>query len=88
MRHKIAGKIRSWQANRGGERLLIKGARQVGKAYIVRKARREGYESLVEANLIEQPAARQAFESDLPSPEIIKRLGPVVPHASLPASHL
>ena len=61
MRRKMADTIRSWRASRGEECLLIKGARQVGKTYIVREVGREDYESFIEVNFIEQPAARQAF---------------------------
>ena len=85
MRRKMADTIRSWRASRGEECLLIKGARQVGKTYIVREVGREDYESFVEVNFIEQPAARQAFESDLSSPEILKRLSLVIPNVSFPA---
>lgn len=58
---KMADTIRSWRASRGEECLLIKGAQQVGKTYIVREVGREDYESFIEVNFIEQPAARQAF---------------------------
>lgn len=68
LRRKMADTIRSWRASRGGECLLIKGAQQVGKTYIVREVGREDYESFIEVNFIEQPAARQVFESDLSYP--------------------
>ena len=58
---KMADTIRSWRASRGEERLLIKGAQQVGKTYIVREVGQEDYKSSTEVNFIEQPAARQAF---------------------------
>ena len=61
MRRKMADTIRAWRASRGEECLLIKGARQVGKTYIARKVGREDYESFIEVNFIERPAARQAF---------------------------
>ena len=68
MCRKMADTIRSWRASRGEECLLIKGAQQVGKTYIVREVGREDYKSSIEVNFIEQPAARQVFESDLSSP--------------------
>ena len=61
LRRKMADTIRSWRASRGEERLLIKGAQQVGKTYIVREVGQEDYKSSTEVNFIEQPAARQAF---------------------------
>ena len=63
MRRKMADTIRALRASRGEECLLIKGARQVRKTSIVREVEREDYESFIEVNFIEQPAARQAFES-------------------------
>lgn len=56
MRRKMADTIRAWRASRGEECLLIKGARQVRKTYIVREVGREDYESFIELL-----AARQAF---------------------------
>ena len=58
---KMADTIRSWRASRGEECLLIKGAQQVGKTYIVREVGQEDYKSSTEVNFIEQPAARPAF---------------------------
>lgn len=85
MRRKMADTIRAWRASRGEECLLIKGARQVRKTYIVREVEREDYESFIEVNFIERPAVHQAFESDLSSPEILKRLSLVIPNVSFPA---
>ena len=61
MRRKMADTIRAWRTSRGEECLLIKGARQVGKTYIVREVGREDYKSSIDVNFIEQPAARQVF---------------------------
>ncbi len=85
MRRKAADIIRTWRQTRGQECLLIKGARQVGKTYIVREVGHADYESFVEVNFIERPAARQAFDADLSAREILKRLSLVVPNTSFPA---
>ena len=61
MRRKMANTIHAWRASRGEECLLIKGARQVRKTYIVREVGREDYESFIEVNFIELLAAHQAF---------------------------
>lgn len=84
MRRKMADTIREWRKTRGEECLLVKGARQVGKTYIVREVGKSDYESFVEVNFIERPAAREAFEGDLSACEIMKRLSLVVPEASFP----
>lgn len=85
MRRKMAETIRSWRKTRAQECLLIKGARQVGKTYIVREVGHADYENFVEVNFIERPAARQAFDGDLSPREILKRLSLVVPDVAFPA---
>ena len=51
---KIEKNIIDWIEN-GKKALLIEGARQVGKTYIIRKCLEEKQKNYVEFNLIEQP---------------------------------
>ncbi len=53
---KINQKIKDWYKN-SNKALLVKGARQVGKTHVIRKALKEMGCSVVEINLIEMPAA-------------------------------
>ena len=48
LRRKFYDYLVSWKASKRQECLLIKGARQVGKTYIVEKFGREHYESFIE----------------------------------------
>lgn len=51
---KIENKIKEWMEN-DNKALLIDGARQVGKTYIIRKCLKELQKHYIEFNLIEQP---------------------------------
>ena len=42
--------LKSWKQTKRDECLLIKGARQIGKTFIVEKFGRECYENLIEIN--------------------------------------
>ena len=52
LRRKFYDYLVSWKASKRQECLLIKGARQVGKTYIVEKFGREQYESFFEFNFV------------------------------------
>lgn len=53
--------LQVWKDSPHRKALLLVGARQVGKSYIVREFARHAYDSYVEINLYEQPDARQAL---------------------------
>ena len=42
--------LKTWKASKGKECLLVKGARQIGKTFIIEKFGRENYESVVSLN--------------------------------------
>ena len=46
-----------WRQRKASEGLLVTGARQVGKTYLVRQFARQNYENLVEVNLLESKKA-------------------------------
>jgi len=53
-----------WKQDSIRKPLLLRGARQVGKTYAVRKLG-ETFENFIEINLEEIPQAREIFEKDL-----------------------
>lgn len=65
------------------ECLLIKGARQVGKTYLVREFGRAEYESFVEINFHMQGTLKVIFEGDRSADEIYKRLTANIPGIKL-----
>ncbi len=54
--------------------LFIKGARQVGKTYLIEKFGENEYESCIEINFVKQKELKEIFTGELSADEIIKRL--------------
>ena len=63
-----------WKARRGRECLLVKGARQIGKTFIIEKFGRENYESFIEINFALEPKFAAVFEGSLDVRSIRERL--------------
>ncbi len=80
LKRKMLDRLIEWKKNKGKECLLVKGARQVGKTYIIEKFGHEYYKSYIYINLIEKPALRDIFEGDLSAEEIFKRMSLSVPN--------
>ncbi len=53
---------------------MIKGARQVGKTYLVREFGKNEYESFIEINFIKNPNLKDIFSGDLDADSIYKRI--------------
>lgn len=58
---------------------MVKGARQVGKTYIIRKFGRENYDEFVEINFALNPEYMSVFEGNLESEQIISRITAIRP---------
>lgn len=84
LKRKMTETLREWRTGRGSECLIIKGARQVGKTYAVEKFGQSDYESFIAVNFIERPEVKAAFEGDLSSAEIRKRLTLYFPEIAFP----
>lgn len=54
--------------------LLVKGARQVGKTFIIREFAKAHYKNYIEINFEKQPTLKKAFEGDLDARTIILNL--------------
>ena len=57
--------LKTWKASKGKECLLVKGARQIGKTFIIEKFGREKYESFIEINFIEEPEFISVFDKNV-----------------------
>lgn len=73
LRRKINTKIKDWY-QKSNKALLIKGARQVGKTYAIRKTLQELECSVVEINLIKTPEAIKILENFTSLNELIMGL--------------
>ncbi len=79
LRRKIAKTLKQWRRTKQHECLLVKGARQVGKTHAVVEFGTSSYESFIPINFIESPHLKTAFDGELSSSEIKKRLTLLVP---------
>lgn len=71
--------LKSWKQSKHNECLLIKGARQIGKTFIVEKFGRECYENTIEINFIERPDLCAAFEGTLDADTILSKISIMLP---------
>ena len=72
MKRFIEKDLIAWKDRPDRKPLLIRGARQIGKTYIVEKFGKENFESLVTINFEEMKEARKAFDGDL-TPHLLLR---------------
>jgi predicted AAA+ superfamily ATPase len=54
--------------------LLVTGARQVGKTFLIRKVCKECFENVVEINFVEQPAAIELFSEQKGAKDLLLRI--------------
>lgn len=77
LRRKFYDYLVDWKQNKGRECLLIKGARQIGKTFLVRKFGRENYDSSIEINFIEEPQYISVFNGNLDADTIFMGLSAI-----------
>jgi predicted AAA+ superfamily ATPase len=83
IKRKIYGELIQWKSCENKQCLVIKGARQVGKTFIVELFANENYKYVVTINFEKNPAYRNIFEGDLDTETIIKQISLRVPGAEL-----
>lgn len=74
LKRKIYKALINWKNTANHKCLMIRGARQVGKTYIVREFGRNEYESFIEINFIQNPELKQIFSESLSADTIYKRM--------------
>ena len=79
LKRKMYQFLLDWKANKGNECLLIKGARQIGKTFIVKEFGNNEYKSFVEINFLKTPGLKEIFEGDLTADEIYKHMSAHMP---------
>lgn len=83
LERKIEKKLLEWKNNPDKMCLVVKGARQVGKTYIIDKFARENYEFYVYINFDQNENYKTIFEGDLDIETLIKQISLRVPNAQL-----
>lgn len=81
IKRKMYDYLLDWKKNKGKEALLIKGARQVGKTFLVREFGKNEYESFIEINFLKNGAYKSIFlNENLSAEEIYKRISAYIPN--------
>ena len=79
LKRKFYDKLLNWKNRNDHTCLLVKGARQIGKTFIIDLFGRENYKSYIYINFIEMPPTKDIFIGELSADEIYKRLTLVMP---------
>lgn len=74
MERKIDRVLQNWFEDREHKALVLRGPRQVGKSYAIRKLGTERYDSIIEINFEDRPDYRSIFEGDLSADAIFEKL--------------
>ena len=78
LKRKIYNELLEWKNRRKSEQrkecLMVKGARQVGKTFIIREFGKSEYKTFIEINFIKNPEYKSIFDGSLSAVEIFKRL--------------
>ena len=74
LKRKVYRELLNWKNNHNKKSLMIKGARQVGKTFLIREFGKAEYESFVEINFIKQKELKNIFGGELSADEIYKRM--------------
>ncbi|MCL2762263.1 MAG: ATP-binding protein [Treponema sp.] len=74
LKRKMMQTLIDWKAGKKSECLLVKGARQIGKTFIIEKFGKDQYKNYVYLNFLENPGLKAIFEESLEANEIYKKL--------------
>ena len=74
LRRKIYDELLNWKNKKSKECLLVRGARQIGKTFIIEEFGKKNYASYIYLNFYQNPEHKQIFEGSLEATEIYKRI--------------
>lgn len=83
LERKIYQSLLEWKKQKEKMCLVVKGARQVGKTFIINKFAQENYENYIYMNFDENPGYKAIFDGDLDVENLIKQISLRVPNANL-----
>lgn len=70
----VYSEFEAWKNTPDHGALLVTGARQVGKTFLIREFAEANYEVVLEINFVETPSAKAIFEGDLDADTLIANL--------------
>ena len=88
LERKIYKRISDFYINNKNKALLITGARQVGKSYIIEAFGKEHYKSFIKVDFIENPNLVKIFDKAQSSEEILLRLSAIYGDKMIPGETL
>ena len=65
LKRKATAYIKNWMDTKDKKCLVVQGARQTGKTYIIERFAEENFEELLEINFKQMPSAMDIFAGDL-----------------------
>jgi hypothetical protein len=83
LKRKIYEDLLQWKCGKDKRCLLVKGARQVGKTFIIELFAKENYKHHTIINFVQNPAYKAIFDGDLDAETLIKQISLRVPGAEL-----
>lgn len=78
LKRKAYDKLKEWKTQHKNNCLMVKGARQVGKTYLIREFGKSEYENFVEINFIKNQELKQIFNGALDADSVYKRMTAMV----------
>lgn len=88
LERRIGQEIRNFLNSDRKEALMVTGARQVGKTYIIRECAKEIYKNIVEINFVENQQAVKLFANTTGSKDILLRLSALTDVPMIPGETL
>jgi len=83
LKRKVYNELVAWKENHDKKCLMIRGARQVGKTYIIREFGNKEYQSYIEINFVKNKSLKEIFNGDLDAPSIYKKMTANMPDIQL-----
>lgn len=83
LKRKFYDTLAKWKTSHGQECLLVKGARQIGKTFLIDQFGRREYKSYVSLNFIDQKDDPKIFEGNLDAENIFKAISAAHPRFRL-----
>ncbi|MDR0514289.1 MAG: ATP-binding protein [Coriobacteriaceae bacterium] len=84
LKRKAMERFNFWKQHKTKQALLVTGARQIGKTFLIREFAKSNYDCIIEFNLVENTEARESFKNAVNAEDLLFRMslvgnGPMVP---------
>ena len=82
LQRNVYDSLKEWKERKSGKKcLVVRGARQVGKTYIVERFGENEYDSFIEINFLRNPGMKDIFSGDLDANSLIRNFSLYKPDA-------